>query len=224
MVNCCIQRRLDSGAETKNGNLQSTHIPSLFDDIVAVQRPEEQKDSTLDKFNSLLERLVDGEEQDHEDTPPKSEKSAVVPDDTQESDTCDQNFEDDDISDSDMFFDPLEDFDGFTDSKRPEPDSRKSSVTKVSTSSSLSDVSELARPHSMTESFVGLNYPSSAESCTRRSNNNFFDQYEIKDPNAFEGRKYEHPSLCLLNTNEPMWIPVMQVSFLLYNLSPSSDM
>ena len=124
-----------------------------------------------------------------------------------------------------MFFDPLEDFDDFTDdAKRPKSSSRKSSdatATKktaqksVSRSSSLSDVSELAHPHSMTESFVGLNYPSSAESYnTRRSNNMFIDpdQYEVKDPEESEGRKYQHPSLKLLKTGEPVWIPMTQVS------------
>ncbi|KAI8140933.1 Rab3 GTPase-activating protein catalytic subunit-domain-containing protein [Fennellomyces sp. T-0311] len=150
MVNCCIQRRLDSGTVARNGNdnQQRPFISSLFDDIVANAEDDDQSD----------------------------------------------------ISDSDMFFDPLEDFDGFTEAKRSKPESRKSSATK-----------SLAHPHSMTESFVGLNYPSSAESYnTRRSNIADPDQYEIKDPNAYEGRQCQHPSLRLLKTNEPMFVPVMQ--------------
>ncbi|KAI9266829.1 Rab3 GTPase-activating protein catalytic subunit-domain-containing protein [Phascolomyces articulosus] len=224
MVNCCIQRRLDNGdgSQAVNGNgQQRPYISNLFDDLVAVQKPDSRpRDSTFDKFNSFLEKLVDGDE--HRESSPvslKSEKGEIVDAEEKEEDEDDQS----DISDSDMFFDPLEDFDGFTDdTKRPKSSSRKSSNAtatvkttqkSISRSSSLSDVSELAHPHSMTESFVGLNYPSSAESYnTRQSNIKHIDsdQYEIKDPNDFEGRKYQHPSLKLLKTNVPMWIPVTQ--------------
>ncbi|KAG2227735.1 hypothetical protein INT45_004777 [Circinella minor] len=226
MVNCCIQRRLDNGDESQatNGSShqQQPYISNLFDDIVAVQKPDSrQLDSTFDKFNSFLEKLVDGDE--HRENSPvslKSEKDEIV--DSKEKEV-DEEEDQSDISDSDMFFDPLEDFDGFTDDpKRPKSSSRKSSNAtaiekttqkSLSRSSSLSDVSELAHPHSMTESFVGLTYPSSAESYnTRRSNNVRIgsDQYEVKDPEEYEGRKYQHPSLKLLQTGEPIWIPVTQ--------------
>lgn len=123
--------------------------------------------------------------------------------------------EDQEMSDSDMFFDPLEDFDDDDDDddEPSKPESRKSTpitVSMASHSSSLSDVSEVAHPRSMSESFVRLNYSDS----TRRSNMDKAsdNQYQITDPDVSEGCKHQHPTLKLLKTNEPMWIPETQVS------------
>ncbi|KAI9497368.1 Rab3 GTPase-activating protein catalytic subunit-domain-containing protein [Zychaea mexicana] len=230
MVNCCIQRRLDSGDESQATNgtdssLQRPFISNLFDDLVAVQKPDARsKDSKFDKFNSLLEKLVDGDE--HQENSPvsiESEQGEKIDNEKRKDEDDEDDDDQSDISDSDMFFDPLEDFDGSADTpKRPKSGSRKSSATATdktaklsssSRSSSLSDVSELAHPHSMTESFVGLNYPSSAESYnTRQSNSKPVDpdQYEIRDPDAFDGRKYQHPTLKILKSSEPMWVPITQ--------------
>ena len=84
MVNCCIQRRLDYGEKGQATNERSyqrqPYISNLFDDLVTVQKPDSrQRDSTFDKFNSLLEKLVDGDE--HRENSPvslKSEKDEVI--------------------------------------------------------------------------------------------------------------------------------------------------
>ena len=84
MVNCCIQRRLDNGEKGQVTNerryQRQPYISNLFDDLVAVQKPDSrQRDSTFDKFNSLLEKLVDGDE-NRENSPVslKSEKDEVI--------------------------------------------------------------------------------------------------------------------------------------------------
>ncbi|CAO3595990.1 unnamed protein product [Absidia cylindrospora] len=94
-------------------------------------------------------------------------------------------------------------------------------------SSSISDVSELVRPastSSIQESFVGLNYSTSAESdpCQHvPSHLSETDDWstsiskstpELQDPNAFEGRCHQHESILLLKTKTPLWVPVTQNS------------
>ena len=113
-----------------------------------------------------------------------------------------------------MFFDPLEDFDHVP----PKSESRKSTPITVSDrtvashSSSLSDVSEVAHPRSMSESFVRLNYSDSTRrSHTEKPSSNDL-AYQITDPDVSEGCKHQHPTLKLLKTNEPMWIPETQVN------------
>lgn len=67
----------------------------------------------------------------------------------------------------------------------------------------------------MSESFVRLNHASSVESLSAKQvAEKDVNIPEISDPEASEGRKYQHPSLLLLQTKQPMWIPETQVNSL----------
>lgn len=127
----------------------------------------------------------------------------------------------------DLFFDSIENVETF---KGEEQEARTVEAKQLlktekdgskSVSSSLSDVS--AR---MGESFVRL-YSSSAEELPSSppdlritSSESIIlvdDDYEaaaeIKDPEAFEGRKKQHPTLKLLHSDEPLWEPFTQVPY-----------
>ncbi|KAI9314734.1 Rab3 GTPase-activating protein catalytic subunit-domain-containing protein [Dichotomocladium elegans] len=211
MINCCIKRCIRDGMQKPKSDGQRRPVSTLLDDLVGVQKPNRAPDGALNKFNSFLERLVDGDEELQKENNDASTQADNIDIDEDEGS---------ELSEGDMFFDPLEDFDELT--KKPtqfSPESQKSTSTdktakSPSRSSSLSDVSELAHPHSMSESFVRLNYPSSAESYNSRRHrivpDNSPQGYEVEDPDGSEGCKYRHPSLKLLKTNEPMCIPETQ--------------
>lgn len=140
-----------------------------------------------------------------------------------------------DISESELFFDSVDNLDKAATSL---PDTRlqqqqhdreqdddmplRQPRRPSSYTSSISDVSDFARPTSMQESFVGLNYSTSAESdpCQHiPSNFGDIDDWsngintsaELQDPNKFEGRSHQHNSILLLKTRTPLWVPLTQV-------------
>lgn len=114
-----------------------------------------------------------------------------------------------------MFFDSMEDIENII------PISKKSAKNIHSCSSSISDASEVIPPTSMNESFVRLNYSSSADSDQYHHDSNDFGdiddwlgvtkESEINDPDVFEGRSHQHNSILLLKTNTPLWVPITQV-------------
>ncbi|CAO3609109.1 unnamed protein product [Cunninghamella blakesleeana] len=119
-----------------------------------------------------------------------------------------------DISDSEMFFDSMEDIENIVSIKK------KSTKNNHSCSSSISDASEVIPPTSMNESFVRLNYSSSADSDQfHQESNDFGDiddwlgvtkESEISEPDIFEGRSHQHKSILLLKTSTPLWVPITQ--------------
>lgn len=207
MLNCCIHRRTKEGERPAIG--RKDYVSSLFDDLGSPSK------SKMDRFNTFVERLVEGGQ---EDTKEEDEDEA-------------QEDDEDDIksvassSEGDIFFDSMEDIGA--ESRNTRASSQRSLSDKQSQipaqkpwsrASSVSDVSEVAHPHSMTESFVRLNYPSSAESYPPPAKpyraEDFVDEdaaAEVKDPDVSEGRLRAHENLTLLETGEPLFIPVTQV-------------
>ncbi|OAD78599.1 hypothetical protein PHYBLDRAFT_179609 [Phycomyces blakesleeanus NRRL 1555(-)] len=145
------------------------------------------------------------------------------------------------ISDSEIFFDSIEDMEEIEDLEEIEdmedideiasyqyPTKGSSTVENKpirpsrSNRSSVSDVSDTANPHSMSESFVRLNYSPNTDSDNYTAGLHFPHhnpsdggymndvENEIQDEHSFEGRDFQHPSLRLIKTYEPMWIPHTQ--------------
>ncbi|KAI8391695.1 Rab3 GTPase-activating protein catalytic subunit-domain-containing protein [Radiomyces spectabilis] len=225
MVNCCIYRQLEHmSSEEREALAKKAYsspkkkVSSLFDNLSdtpsSTATPAAEGNSLgFDGLNSLLEKLVDPEEAS---TPGSSSRSNSRPEPS----------ESDDISEGELFFDSVEDIENAAlignhkteqEKKNSEEDREKPIMDESSRGSSLSDVSVLARPPPMGESFVRLNYPSSADSDAHYISNasNFLVQKkeknrEIMDSDAAEGRKYPSPHLHLLATKEPMWIPETQ--------------
>lgn len=229
MINCCIERCIRDGISKATSDTPTIpkrqHVSKLFDDL---ERPEQSaSDSALDKFNLFLEKLVDPDDNETSSSTPTEVSKYNYPIHTMpipidffsfKSTHKGMSHDDGEMSDGDMFFDPLEDFVDDDDDIPPKSASRKSTPittvsdkTAASHSSSLSDVSEVAHPRSMSESFVRLNYSDSTRRphLEKASSNDHL--YQITDPDASEGCKHQHPTLKLLKTNEPMWIPETQV-------------
>ncbi|ORZ01136.1 Rab3 GTPase-activating protein catalytic subunit-domain-containing protein [Syncephalastrum racemosum] len=211
MLNCCIHRRAREGERPQKG--RTDYVSSLFDDIGSPSK------SKMDRFNTFVERLVEGDQEDIKED-----------DEDQKNDETEDNGEEiksiASSSEGDIFFDSMEDIGD--ESRNNRASSQRSQSDKQpqrppqkpwSRTSSLSDVSEVAHPHSMTESFVRLNYPSSAESYPPPAKpyraEDFVDEdaaAEVKDPEVSEGRLRPHEDLTLLETGEPLFIPVTQES------------
>lgn len=236
MINCCIERCIRDGISKATSDTSTTpkrqqHVSRLFDDL---EHPEQStSDSALDKFNLFLEKLVDPDDNNETSSSTPTEVSmyyySIHPMPFKltfylKSTHKGMSHDDAEMSDSDLFFDPLEDFvddDDDDDDIPPKSASRKSTPittvsdkTAASHSSSLSDVSEVTHPRSMSESFVRLNYSDSTRRSHLEKASSNDHLYQITDPDASEGCKHQHPTLKLLKTNEPMWIPETQVRWI----------
>ncbi|KAG0176528.1 Rab3 GTPase-activating protein catalytic subunit [Apophysomyces sp. BC1034] len=217
MINCCIHRGLQAQRKDSGSIQQNTRksTAALFDSVVEISqiRPEctenrtQKPKSRFDKFNSMLEKLVEGDSYIGLDESDEDLNTVI----TEKGDQLD------DMSESDIFFDSVEDVAAFPEQKSDASSQHKQDTTQPSQASSrtssISDALEIV-PNSMGESFVRLNYSSSADSdrCNLPLGNILgrTKESEIQDPDAFDGRSHQHEHLCLLNTAEPMWVPVTQ--------------
>ncbi|KAI8335054.1 Rab3 GTPase-activating protein catalytic subunit-domain-containing protein [Chlamydoabsidia padenii] len=223
MINCCIhQSNKQSPKDDNHSTSNRKNISSLFDDMHDARATTTDKSRT-DKYNDQLGLSADLD----------SPVSINDDDGDDKAMRCDTNS---DISEGELFFDSVDNLDKTividapidshlqaedTTMNQDIHDNHQHLVRPSSYTSSISDVSELAHSASMQESFVGLNYSTSAESdpCQHvPSNFGDIDDWsnginraaEIQDPNAFEGRSHQHESIMLLKTNAPLWIPVTQ--------------
>ncbi|ORZ18515.1 Rab3 GTPase-activating protein catalytic subunit-domain-containing protein [Absidia repens] len=230
MINCCIHQSMND--ISSHGNISPPMAPnrknvaSLFDDIQNTKmdvKSENNHNNSTDSFNDSLEKLTD--------------LDSLIPNNAKVEQSM-RSGVDSDISEGELFFDSVDDLESKipttgpsteleqqvqeTDATTDNQHSKKKHRTSASSCSSfISDVSELAHPASMQESFVRLNYSTSAESdpC-QHVPSQFTDiqdwssgmnkSSEIQDPDAFEGRSHQHETIKLMKTKNPLWVPITQ--------------
>ncbi|CAO3598852.1 unnamed protein product [Absidia cylindrospora] len=228
MINCCIHQSMNDVSSHGNISPPMTsdrkNVASLFDDIQNAKtgvRSENNYNNSTDSFNDSLEKLTDLDSLMNAKTE-ESMRSGV----------------DSDISEGELFFDSVDNLESKipandpsteleqqvqeTDATKDNQHSKKKHRTSTSScSSSISDVSEMAHPASMQESFVRLNYSTSAESdpCQHIPSQlsdiqdwstGMNKSSEIQDPDAFEGRSHQHGTIMLMKTKSPLWVPITQ--------------
>ncbi|ORX59565.1 hypothetical protein DM01DRAFT_1333029 [Hesseltinella vesiculosa] len=199
MINCCILQR----RQNMNDLPPSPKYPTL-------SSKQAKRASAFDKLNGFLEQLIEGDDQ------PEIEQ-------IQKPSSDDPS----DMSDGDYFFDSVDDMEKTTvlaqgihpSAPSQQPDTGKDPTR--SCSSSMTEASDMA--HAMQESFVRLSPSAEFEPLPPvddqdeddEDGDGFLEWTEtdkgaaLIDPNAFEGRLEEHPSLALLDKS-PMWVPMTQ--------------
>ncbi|KAL9542521.1 hypothetical protein MBANPS3_008571 [Mucor bainieri] len=188
MVNCCILRRKQNAPQ--NGNVGDhtiikpvQRVGKLFDQV-----SEEKAPKAASKFQSLLERFVDGGAESN-NSEAIEDSISIAPSDLTE--------EDDPVSDgdSDIFVDAV--------------DAASSPSSGSSSSSSSGNDNSKARHEEEDEDEEGEevmvpNMPITVEELEADEAN------AVKDPEAIEGESQVHSTLKLLKTGQPMHIPITQ--------------